>query len=335
MCIIDPTKSGQDSLVYSSFLGGNHDTQGHSVAVNPSGSNITVGGFTTSLDLPTTANAYRSTAPSGGFAANCSNGFITQFQSSQPGSPSSIYTMPYSTYLGADSSTARDDVYGMVMDPTGLIVATGRTQSRHFPMTAAGPTIFNSAPYLQEGVSGDEPYLVKINPALDGTASLVYATFLGGGSQNGQPPNGWGSFCTSVGVDTRGAVYVAGETNAQGAAYVPSNLTAPQMFPYTPNALFTALQGSWDAIFMQIAPSGATLGYSTYLGGTLNDRTYGLAVDPAGNVVLAGLTFSADFPLKNPAQIWPGNAGFQNAFVAKFSTLVDIQGALLLLLLND
>ena len=70
---------------------------------------------------------------------------------------------------------------------------------------------------------------------------------------------------------------------------------------------------------MQIDPGGATLGYSTYLGGKDSDRTYGLAVDPAGNVVLTGLTFSADFPLKNPAQTWPGNAGFQNAFVTKFS----------------
>ena len=45
-------------------------------------------------------------------------------------------------------------------------------------------------------------------------------------------------------------------------------LKAPEEFPYTDNALFTALQGSWDAIFMQIDPSGATLDYSTYLGGT-------------------------------------------------------------------
>ena len=54
LCIIDPTQSGAASLVYSSFLGGDHDTQGHSVAVNPSGSLITVAGFTTSLNFPTT-----------------------------------------------------------------------------------------------------------------------------------------------------------------------------------------------------------------------------------------------------------------------------------------
>ena len=31
---------------------------------------------------------------------------------------------------------------------------------------------------------------------------------------------------------------------------------------------------------MQISPDGATLGYSTFLGGKESDRTYGLAVDP-------------------------------------------------------
>ena len=331
LCILNPSQSGGASLVYSSFLGGNHDNQGHSVAVNASGSLITLAGFTTSSNFPTTpANAYRSSAPSGGFAPNCSNGFVTQIQSSQPGFPSSQYTMRYSTYLGANSSTARDDVYGMTLDPTGLIVATGRTQSAGFPMTQGGPTIFNSAPYLQEGVSGDQPYLVKINPSLNGTASLVYSTFLGGGSANGQ----YGSFCTSVGVDGRGAVYVAGETNDPGAAYNPADLTAPQTFPYTPNALFTALQGNWDAIFMQINPSGASLSYSTYLGGTLNDRTYGLAVDPNRNVILTGLTFSSNFPLQNPAQTYPGN-GCQNAFVTKFLARNAPIGSFLLLLLAD
>jgi len=313
LCILDPTKSGAASLVYSSFLGGDRDSQGHSVAVDPSGRYIAVGGFTTSSNFPTTTNAYRSKAPDGGFDPNSSNGFITQFHSSQPGSASSQYTMRYSTYLGGDSSTARDDVYGMTMTSSGLIVATGRTQSSDFPMTTAGPTIFNSAPYLKKAKSGDEPFLVKINPSSSGTASLVYSTFLGGGSASGQ----WGSWSTSVAVDARGAVYVGGETDAQGALYDPSSLTAPQTFPYTSNAFLQAPQGSEDALLMQINPAGDNLDYSTYLGGKLSDRTYGLAVDPDGNVVLTGLTFSSNFPAQN----YPHNDGYQNAFVTKFSPL--------------
>ena len=76
------------------------------------------------------------------------------------------------------------------------------------------------------------------------------------------------------------------------------------------------------------------MGYSTYLGGTANDRTYGLAVDPNRNVILTGLTFSNDFPLKNPAQTYPGN-GYQNAFIAKFRARHTPVSSFLLLLPAD
>jgi hypothetical protein len=86
---------------------------------------------------------------------------------------------------------------------------------------------------------------------------------------------------------------------------------------------------------MQISPSGATLGYSTFLGGPDNaSRTYGLAVDPNRNVVLTGLTFSSNFPLQNPAQTYPGN-GHQNAFITKFLACNAPIGSFLMLLLAD
>ena len=47
-------------------------------------------------------------------------------------------------------------------------------------------------------------------------------------------------------------------------------------------------------------------------------RAYGLALDPSGNIVLSGLTSSANFPVVNPAQSWPGNSGHMNAFITKF-----------------
>ncbi len=323
LSIIDPARLGADSLVYSSFLGGSDADKGHSVAVDALGRHVTVAGYTKSRDFPTTVNAYRSDPAPQGFV---SNGFVTQFEATQPGGPfipSARYKMRYSTYLGADTSDARDDIYGVTLDRGGLILATGRTESAEFPMTTTrAPAIFNSAPYLKANKSGDEPYLVKINPALNGKASLVYSTFLGGGSPDGK----WTTFFTGVGAGSRGTVYVAGETRAPGVEYVPSGhpAEAPVDFPYTRRAMFTALQGGYDAAFMQISPGGATLGYSTYFGGTADDRTYGLAVSPAGNLVLSGVTFSDDLPLKDPAQTWPGNTGSQNAFVAIFSATGSI-----------
>jgi len=226
--------------------------------------------------------------------------------------------MRYSTYLGGDTSAARDDTYGITLDASGLIVATGRTESPDFPMLdSSHPSIYNSAPNPTSSSRNDQPYVVKINPCLSGAASLVYATFLGGGSTSS---GGGGAFCTGVAVDSNGSTYVGGETSSQGVQYTPSSLptTAPELFPYTPDALFPVYQGGqFDAMLMQVSPDGSTLAYSTFLGGTASDRAYGLAVDPSGNIVISGLTFSSNFPVQNPAQTWPGNSG-QNAFVTKF-----------------
>ena len=320
LCIIDPGATGADSLLYSSFLGGNHGEQGHSVAVNTRGASIVVAGYTRSTDFPTTSNAYRSQSAPEGYL---SNGFVTQFKVSKPGSMSSEYSMRYSTYLGSEAEDARDDAYGIVMNKAGIIYVTGRTQSAGFPMTGKKvASIYNSAPYLQAGSpgSGDEPYLVKINPSRKGAKSLVYSTFLGGGSAP-DSTNHWGSFCASVAIDSKGNAFVGGETSAPGVEYLPSRRAteAPNNFPYTADALLTAPQGSYDAILMQIDARGSTLGYSTYLGGKDSDRSYGLSVDPSGNIIITGLTFSSDFPVKDAAQSWPGNTGSANAFVAKFS----------------
>ena len=48
------------------------------------------------------------------------------------------------------------------------------------------------------------------------------------------------------------------------------------------------------------------LSYSTYLGGSGFDGGYGVALDPAGNIYVAGQTNSMDFPLQNPYQDHPG-----------------------------
>ncbi len=250
LTIIDPSKAGPASLVYSSFLGGNRGEQGHVIAVNASGSHITVGGYTRSTDFPTTANAYRrQSAPS----SYQGNGFVTQFISSRPGARSSRYTMRYSTYLGSDASEARDDLYGLALDPRGLIVVTGRTMSPTFPMTHTGvPSIYNSAPYL-DYTSGDEGYLAKIDPSLSGRASLVYSTFLGGGM-----PNIWGTYGINVGIDATGAAYIGGRTSAlHGVLYTPSSIPvqSPEPFPIPKTRCSPLLRGIMTPSLCRSAPA--------------------------------------------------------------------------------
>ncbi len=43
-----------------------------------------------------------------------------------------------------------------------------------------------------------------------------------------------------------------------------------------------------DVVVTKFTPDGSALVYSTYLGGTDNDVAHGIAVDPAGQAIVAG-----------------------------------------------
>jgi uncharacterized protein (TIGR03437 family) len=74
--------------------------------------------------------------------------------------------------------------------------------------------------------------------------------------------------------------------------------------------------GQADAFAAVISADGSTLKYSTYLGGSSDDGGLAAAVDPQGNVIVAGQTWSLDFPSTNGPSLEPTGAG---AFVAKLA----------------
>jgi hypothetical protein len=98
-------------------------------------------------------------------------------------------------------------------------------------------------------------------------------------------------------------------------AYV-TGITLSTNFP-TSNPLQPTNHGVSDAFVAELDPTGATLLYSTYLGGSSNDYGQGIAVDSAGIAHVTGYTFSTDFPTSNPLQ--PTNHGRLDAFVAKIA----------------
>ena len=81
------------------------------------------------------------------------------------------------------------------------------------------------------------------------------------------------------------------------------------------------------AVGFQVATYDATktlyidpvLTYSTYLGGSLADSGRAIAVDAAGNIYVAGLTVSSNFPVVSAAQLQIGSASYGDAFVSKLS----------------
>ncbi len=115
----------------------------------------------------------------------------------------------------------------------------------------------------------------------------------------------------AVALDAGGNVYVAGTAQS---ADLPTTLGAVQT-EYRSDAL----QG--DAFLAKLDPSGSTVLFATYLGGTRGDTATGLAVDTAGNAYLAGYTESTDFPTTFGAfrRSSPGFSAYPDGFVAKLN----------------
>jgi len=127
---------------------------------------------------------------------------------------------------------------------------------------------------------------------------LRYSTYLGGSGNYYGSDNPYG-----IAVDAAGYAYVTGVTPSPD-------------FP-TANPLQATLLGSFNVFLTKVSAAGNAWVYSTYLGGTGSDYGYGVAVDAASNVYIAGSTNSTNFPTANPLQAALGGASATNAFVTR------------------
>jgi hypothetical protein len=337
------------ALVYGTYLGGSGGDACYSIAVDSTG-NATVTGATRSFDFPTTLGAFQTTYTGGGADANA---FVTRLNPTgtalvystylggsgggQPGqgdagrgiavdasgdayvtgtttspdfpitpdafqtsNPPGFYkgfvtkldptgaALVYSTYLGG--SSGNDYPSGLAVDSAGDAYITGATGSDDFPVTPGAFQTSHTGGF-------ENAFVAVMNPTGTG---LVYSTYLGGNHND---------LGESIAVDAAGNAYVAGFTGSSD-------------FPTTPGAFQTTWHGGYDAFLVKLDPTGTTLLYGTYLGGSADDYAYGVALDPAGNAYLTGYTGSDnDFPTTPGALQTTGRGGY-DAIVVKFAFLV-------------
>jgi hypothetical protein len=294
--VIDPT------LVYSTYLGGSGGEQGNGIAVDADGNAYVTGTVNSgsSVTFPTAAGAFDTN-----FGAGAEHVFVTKVdptgstliystylggngfsdkgfgiavdaaghayvtghtQGDFPTTPGAFKTtfinsggsydafvtklnptgngLVYSAYLGGCND---DEGFAITVDAVGNAYVTGRTTSVNFPTT---PGAFDTTKALQD------VFVTKLDPS---GSALVYSTFLGGGSFN----QGLG-----IAVDAAGNAYVTG--------------SAGSGFPTTPGAFDTTFGSGQDAFVTKLNPTGTSLVYSTYLGGSAFDEGRGISVDATG-----------------------------------------------------
>jgi photosystem II stability/assembly factor-like uncharacterized protein len=156
----------------------------------------------------------------------------------------------------------------------------------------------NSA-ILYSGASASsfpDAFITKLNSSGSG---LLFSTYLGGSLSE---------FGNGIAVDSSGNISVVGETNSANFPAVNAHQSPPTA-PDCRNAFVT-----------RINPAVPSYVFSTYLGGSQCDLALGVAVDPAANVYVTGLTGSTDFPTLNALQAAKGDPFTSDAFVAKFTS---------------
>ena len=162
-----------------------------------------------------------------------------------------------------------------------------------------------SSPYTyQSAASGKNEisckYVVKDNVVrfdiknYDPTATLIIDPVIVFCSFSGSSADNWG-FTATYGPD--GSMYGGGIILEGGG-----------VFPVSPGAFQTTFQGgmsggsagSIDIGIIKLSPNGSNRIYATYIGGSGNEQPHSLVVNSQGNLIIAGRSNSANYPVVNP-----------------------------------
>jgi hypothetical protein len=319
------------ALVYSTYIGGIGNDVGYGIAVDGSG-NAYVTGFTNSTDYDVTPGAFQTTKEGGwdvfvtklnatgtalvystciggirndvgyGIAVDGSgNAYVTgytestdydvtpgAFQTTNGGNDDVFVTklnatgtaLVYSTYIGG---SANDYGRAIAVDGSGNAYVTGSTGSTDYDVTPGAFQTTNGG--------GADVLVTKLNAT--GTA-LVYSTYIGGSSTD---------YGDAIAVDGSGNAYVTG-------------LTSSTDYDVTPGAFQTTKGGLSDVFVTKLNATGTALVYSTYIGGSGDERGFAIVVDGSGNAYVTGVTYSTDYDV-TPGAFQTTNGGGADVLVMK------------------
>jgi hypothetical protein len=303
----DPTGT---TVLYSTYLGGSQSDELQAIAIDSTSGDLIAAGYTTSPDFPLvnavqsslgnqSAFAFRLNAAGNGLvystylagstslayavALDASGnayftGFAKAFQTTSGAlnncctfveKLSATGSQVYGAQIGADQGLA------IAVDSLGAAYVAGYSTASSFPNNPPGARTTNAG-------GGGDAFAAKLSP--DAT-SLTWATFLGG--------TGFDS-ANTIALGSGNVVYFGGPTSSSD-------------LPVTAGVVQGTYGGGQDAFVANLSANGTSFGFVTYLGGSKSDTLTSIAVG-GGGLILAGNTFSRNFPIANAIQpAFPGS----------------------------
>jgi hypothetical protein len=343
----NPNVEGADSLVWSTYYGGDGSDKPTAIALSTDGF-LYITGDTMSTNFPLGGT------PAQGALKGDTDAFLVRLSRTQQGTDA----LWYATYFGGNQKD-----YGLAV----TVDAQNRPYIAGYSTDSDGFTFTGGFQTSMRG--GYDAFFAMFD--LAATDTLRYSTFLGGGLTD---------VATGIAVDANGIVHLTGYTMSEDFPYTDgayrtayagrgdifyaraditragldgylygtyiggsdadlaygmtmdpagriylTGYTFSNDFPIVGDALRSVKAGASDLFLMRIDPSapiGNPITYSTYLGGSGSELAYGISITSNNRVALAGYTDSTDFPaVGNPLQ--PRAGGAIDAFLA----LVDFAGA--------
>jgi hypothetical protein len=230
------------------------------------------------------------------------NGRLKYLLMVQPGAPISPIRM---TYRGADNLSLDDSGNLQIHTQSGVFIDERPISYQEIGgMQVPVKSFF----VIEEEENGEKRFGFGIGEDYDPRypllidPGLVYSTYLGASLLDQ---------ATRIAVDALGQAYVTGFTNSPNYPTDPILPTDPIQPIYG--------GGVSDAFITKLTADGSDLVFSTYLGGSGEDRGLGIAVEDGGFAHLTGLTSSLNFPITDDAIFPTYQGGAHDAFYAKIS----------------
>ena len=282
-----------DPILQSTYLGGsgtdrvNAGDEAFALAIHPTTGDVYVAGGTNSADFPNTSGGAQPTPGGAIYYFLYRDAFVTRLNSS-------LTQILQSTYLGGNYE---DVALAIALSPSGGVYVAGCTRSSDFPNTAGGaqPSWYPAYQYYG-GPPLCDSFIALLNDAL---TQNLQSTYLGGNGTD---------YVDDLAIHPlTGEVYAAGYTGSSN-------------FPNTAGGAQPSKNILHDAFVARLSADLTSNLQSTYLGGGDSDWANALAIHPTtGEVYVAGLTYSNDFPHTAGGAQASYGGGARDAFVARLS----------------